>query len=80
MPTSLGKGVIVEWVDARSTDAWEDADDPIVEPLRCRTRGMLIAETDNKIVVAQTVGHDGSRCGTIAIPKVCITSVKRGLQ
>ena len=64
------KFVEVTWKDVCFSDAWEDLDD-LVSPAVCVTRGWLVAEERDHIVLAMTIGEedDDEVGGTWAIPK-----------
>ena len=70
--------VEVEWVDAKFSGEWE-APDGLVEPGLCRTRGWLVKETDDYIVLASTVGEEGDEdvIGTCVLPRVMVKRIRR---
>lgn len=53
----LGKVVEVCWGDAHSVDPWTpvDSDDLIMEPLPCRTYGIVIAANATGIMVSGSI-------------------------
>ena len=68
----------VKWLDAKFSGEWE-APDGLVEPGVCYTRGWLVEETDEHLVLASTVGEgaDEDVIGTCAIPKVMVLKRRR---
>lgn len=75
--------VEVVWLDANSSEAWQQVD-AVAQTETCVTRGWLIHEDDTSIIVAGTVGLVRGLnpsviedvCGTLAIPKGMIQSMK----
>ena len=64
------KFVEVTWKDASFSDGWEKLDD-LCFPALCISRGWLVAEERDHIVLAMTIGEDDDDevGGTWAIPK-----------
>ncbi len=77
------KFVEVSWLDAHSVATWVDVDEPLPGPGVCVTRGWLVKETKEYLVLAGTLSLNPS--GTvyafgevITIPKGgFVTKVKR---
>lgn len=74
--------VEVEWVDSEREDGWiltRDSQPPTT--LECRTVGMLYKATDDYVTIVLSNGGIGQRdeqyCGSITIPRVAITSIRR---
>ncbi len=66
--------VCVIWEDASNmTDGWETLDNLLQRlghPIMCATVGFIIHETDDHIVLAQTMGREGLDVnGTLQIPR-----------
>lgn len=68
----------VEWLDAKQSSVWEDEAD-LVAPGVNYTRGWLVKETDDYLVLAMTVGAEGDDdvLGTCAILKGTIAKRRR---
>jgi hypothetical protein len=64
--------VWIEWNDAATIDPWTPIDDLDVEPQRCVSVGFLVRESAEAVCVSVSVGGDDA-CGSIVIPKGCIT-------
>lgn len=63
----------VKWSDSASYRGWRSEEEvKKLRPLSCTTIGFLIDETDEFIVLSQTVADDGDLSETIVIPKICI--------
>ena len=68
--------VLVKWVDSASRSRWEMLEDAeTLTVMDCTTIGTLLNRNGNAIRVAQTTDPDGAVNHTIAIPKVCVTSI-----
>ncbi len=66
--------VEVEWMDAQSVATWVDAEEVLPAPIACVTRGWLVKETKEFVVLAGTMSltRSGKPSGfgeVIAIPK-----------
>ncbi len=73
------KFVEVEWLDACMGSGWEGPRE-LIAPHRCRTRGWLVKEEKDYIVLAHSIGvEDGDEDvgGTIAIRRVDIKRTRR---
>ncbi len=70
--------VLVQWLDAKIPQpGWEDlATLAPLEPLRCASVGFVLAEDDQTIVLAQTVGEVEVQ-GRLAIPAGAVTKIFR---
>ena len=53
------KLMLVRWLDATTDSDWKEAEDPSVELMTCWTVGWFKEETDEKLVLAQTITSDG---------------------
>ena len=72
----LYPAVTVKWVDTFTLDNWVSLDDAkLLLPLECATTGYLIYESEEHIVLAQTIGAHGKCFGTVAIPRPTITEI-----
>ena len=60
--------VEIRWDDAETSGGWEQSTDLHPTHAEAITVGFLVAETENHIVIANTVGEDGSTNGRIQIP------------
>ena len=79
MKTGLKK-VYVEWVDSARNNDWNTVDEinfkTSFRPIEVETVGWLIHETDDYIVVAQSIGYEPEQfCGTMTIPKCSIKKI-----
>ncbi len=68
------KFVEVNWMDAHSVATWVDVDEPLPSPVACVSRGWLVKETKEYLVLAGTLSltSSGKVYGfgeVIAIPK-----------
>lgn len=69
------KFVEVRWVDAMRGDGWSPLSDaPHV--VRCITRGWLVKEDDEQVVIAGTTSGDGEYGEMIAIPRGMVTAME----
>ena len=71
--------VLVEWLDAFSTDKWTKINRLTLAPDRtkslCKTVGWLVHDGADFKVVVSTTGHkDGS--GTMTIPSGCVQRIQ----
>lgn len=60
------------WDDAATSHGWEQANDIKPEVEIAVTVGFLVKETAEHVVIASTVGEDGSCNGRIQVPKKMI--------
>lgn len=60
--------VEIRWDDAETSGGWEQASD--LKPVHAEaiTVGFVVAETKDHVVIASTIGEDGSTNGRIQIP------------
>ena len=68
--------VRLEWDDAQTDTGWIDHGEIVTGTALAITIGFLVKETDAHIVIASTVGEDGSTNGRIQIPKKMILKRK----
>lgn len=69
------KFVEVRWVDAMRSDGWcVLAEAPHV--VKCITRGWLIREDDEQVILAGTTSGDGEFGEVIAIPRGMVTAME----
>lgn len=76
--------VEVEWVDSCHTNGWiseetfnerfVDTDDLL---LKCRTIGELLRETDQALVIAQSVSSEGQVDSVMVIPRRSVTFITK---
>ncbi|MFC1956409.1 hypothetical protein ACFLWZ_07860 [Chloroflexota bacterium] len=69
--------VRLSWIDitfANSDLTEEQAIDQ--EPANMETVGYLLADTDNKVIVASTMMEDGYRA-VVCVPKGCVVNVEK---
>jgi len=64
--------VEIRWDDAETSGGWEQATDLAPKHAEAITVGFLVAETADHVVIANTVGEDGSTNGRIQIPSKMI--------
>lgn len=64
--------VRLEWDDAQTDTGWLDHGEIETGTALAITIGFLVKETAEHVVVASTVGEDGSTNGRIQIPKKMI--------
>lgn len=71
--------VVVEWVDAATSNEWTDGADPdLHEPVPCRTAGFLIRRTRKSLTVAGTIGAapgDGEVNAVTVIPRPWVIKI-----
>lgn len=73
----LMKFVKVNWIDACADIHWQLLCDVDTDVTRFTTVGFLVKETDECVVVAQSVGVEPKQvCNTMAIPKGCIKNIE----
>lgn len=72
------KYVEVEWNDAQAESGWADDPDDLVRCVRCVTRGWLVKETQEEVVLAMALGIEDFPTvgGTWAIPRSMIHEVR----
>lgn len=74
------KKVYVEWVDSSRNNDWNIINEIDFNlsfcPVNIETIGWLVHETDNYIVIAQSIGYEPEQfCGTITIPKCSVNKL-----
>lgn len=68
--------VSIDWLDAHSNATWVAIAD-LPKPSRITTRGWLVHETPDHVVVAGSFQHEEDEFGeVIAIPSGCIVSIE----
>lgn len=78
MSKHLAKYVVVEWQDSGGKDGvvWEFKDEWEIEPHTCYSVGVLVADTKEKLVIAQSWNDD--QWGRLfVIPRRCVVSIER---
>ena len=73
------KVVLVEWDDSWSTEAWRDREESIerlLKPCICFTTGIVIKQTDSRVVVAMNIETSGAMSQTMSIPRSAIRKLK----
>ena len=73
------KIVLVEWDDSWSTEIWKDRKESIeglLEPCVCFTTGIVIKQTDSRVVVAMNIETSGAISQTMSIPRSAIRKLK----
>ena len=69
--------VQVDWIDSCADINWQLLCDVDTDLTRVTTVGFLVKETNECVVIAQSVGVEPKQvCNTIAIPKGCIKNIK----
>lgn len=83
MPTKPSfKIVEVIWADSEQNAAWEKLEDVLNDQgsLNCKTLGYVVADTEDRIILASTASVDDTYEDLIShymtIPKSCIVSIK----
>lgn len=67
----------VRWLDAYLLEDWQEADEFDPEACILETVGFLTKETEEFVYLTRDLGMDDGNCrGTVAIPKVCILTIK----
>lgn len=61
----------VEWLDIHTRDGWSDLSDEDLEPARCTSVGILVANTDDFVRFTPCISTTQSLV-ILAIPKGCI--------
>ena len=69
------KMVLVKWVDSNTLHGWQYGEYP-AELAICETLGFVIEDTDEKLVIAQTVSEYGAHMGITIIAKGCLRQEK----
>lgn len=74
---SFPKLVFVQWYDAETHLGWEQNSDLVAKAPLIYTIGFLVAESDDSIIIASTVGQAGQDSNArILIPLGMIVDVK----
>ena len=72
----MKKAVYVEWDDSSScgsSGAWAHKRDAVIEkPIRCKTVGFILDETDTHITLISTSDGENHVSGDMTIPKSAI--------
>lgn len=74
--------VLIEWVDAHSTDAWKDLEQIDTSPWRVQTIGWLIEDDGKQRTVVMNLSTKGEEskpsvgCMSMTIPTACITRMR----
>lgn len=69
--------VIVRWIDSQTIDGWQDRAVDLSESLLCTTYGYLIAASEDRMVVAQSMSPDGKEVnGQLVIPRLAVQSIE----
>ena len=70
-----GRLYIVDWIDHTGNAGWiEDID--IEEPVKCRTVGWFITETQESYKIADTISTEDDIAGLSVIIKSCVTNIQ----
>lgn len=83
MPLPAYRFVEVEWLDAVTDSAWQDAEG-LPSPARCLSRGWLTHESESHVVVSSTISEitdpkqDAAHLNnSIAIPRGMVKRIRR---
>lgn len=68
--------VLVEWVDSSRSDCWTPIDQFNPKVSKCMSVGWIIEQTKKRLSIAPHLGP-GQSCGTMTIPKVAITKIRK---
>jgi hypothetical protein len=70
--------VEVEWVDSHGMEGWHPTDDAValLDKLRCRSVGYLVADDERGVVIALGEGSE-QLLSSMAIPRQAIVKVTR---
>lgn len=73
----VGNLVFVEWLDSHYRPGWT-TDEPVSDPLVCKSVGWLIQQTKDALVLSANVTSEKQqqRCGDMTIPRRCVKRVK----
>lgn len=76
---SLNRRVEVEWEDSMSTSGWAPTDkhNELSQDLRCISIGYVIADTKDRVILAQSQSTHGSAADTISIPRSAVRRVSK---
>ena len=68
----------VTWIDTTSYNGeWMDVSRLVdFEPEKCHTKGWLVKETSEVVMVAQSISEISGVYNVMVIPKGCITTIK----
>jgi hypothetical protein len=70
--------VEVDWVDSTSRGRWATKTSYLdCRLLRCRTAGYLLVKNREKIIVVQSLCDNGDMTDSMAIPRSCVTKIRR---
>ena len=72
--------VDVTWYDCWSFDPWVDvneAEKAMNEKCVCTTRGFIVSDNEDTLVICHSYNSDGQVTGSLHIPKGCIKKIKR---
>ena len=73
----VGRVVLADWVDSHRMDGWHrgDAD---ASPMACRSAGLLVAASEEAVVVAGSwsTEEEPQRCGAMTIPTKALIALR----
>ena len=69
------KFVIVDWVDSAVEHGWQ-SEEPISEPLRCKSAGWLMHDGDSCKVISAHISEAGGYIDPMTIPIGCIRKIR----
>lgn len=79
MPKRRYDAIYVKWTDSAGPERyWNHTDDFDNRPTTIHTRGYLLKETKEYVLVASSVSTSGCVGGSMSIPKSAITERKDG--
>ena len=67
--------VLVEWLDSNELHGWQYGEYP-AELAYCKSLGYIIDNTDEKLVLSQTISDYGAHMGITIIAKGCVKYIK----
>ena len=71
----MNKLVLIEWMDAFSSDHWQSMDTAFTEPMICQTLGFLIKKNKQYITVCHTINKEKQVCGVMNIARKSILKI-----
>ena len=69
--------VIVTWVDASTQSGWTDLHEIKANPVKVKTVGWLLSETDQCVTLFSSFTQDQAAGEVTTIPAPWVTSIKR---
>ena len=68
--------VEIEWIDSAFNPGWHKAD-TVRDVAYCKTTGYLVEKNKKRINVAMNVADNGDYGEAMAIPRSCVTKIRK---